>query len=177
MLVSGLFQRQVVLTLNLLFICPRHCFKLLRKCYLNIIFLSSFQSATQHNQKALFAILPSNRKVCGCDYQQRSKSRVATKGKDRYIVLNHLRVRWILTNPTARQTNVIISYNKYIILGELLQLQFSVIDNFFKRGLMNMVLICHLPLYLDYIKLAEFFIHTVVQCTNKFYLIILKQQM
>lgn len=62
------------------------------------------------------------------DIQQRSRSLVATRGQDRYIVrLNHFsNVRWKSVTETTRQTIVFILYSKNVILCKHLKLWFSV---------------------------------------------------
>lgn len=53
------------------------------------------------------------------DIQQMSW--VETRGLDRYIVLNNLRIRLKSVIQKPRQTIVFISYDKYIVLGEHLE--------------------------------------------------------
>lgn len=60
------------------------------------------QSTNNNNPKALGETQPNGK--CSWYIQQRSRFRVATKGQDHYIVINHLRVRWKPVTSTTRQT-------------------------------------------------------------------------
>lgn len=78
---------------------------------------------TYNNTKALSKIKPS-RSVF--DVEQRSRSYFTTRGQGQCVVLYYLEVQWKSVTQTARQINVFISYSKYIILDEHLEIWFSV---------------------------------------------------
>lgn len=78
---------------------------------------------TYNNTKALSKIKPS-RSVF--DVEQRSRSIFTTRGQGQCVVLYYLEVQWKSVTQTARQINVFISYSKYIILDEHLEIWFSV---------------------------------------------------
>lgn len=130
MLVSELFLQHIVLILYLLLISSSILFEIFGNPYKKLFQYSSSMLLVYrhfHRQpttiRKLFGKLNQTGSVH--DIQQRSSSRVATRGQDHYIVLNQLRVRCKSITPTARQTNVFISYDQCIILGEHLELLFS----------------------------------------------------
>lgn len=87
------------------------------------ISVMSFPMATYDNPKALSKIKPT-RSVF--DVKQRSRSCFTTRGQGQCVVIYYLEVKWKSVTQTARQINVFISYSKYIILDEHLEIWFSV---------------------------------------------------
>lgn len=61
--------------------------------------VSSFTSTIYSKTKIMDEIQPT-----GSVRDIQARSWVATRGHARFIVLNHLRVRWKSVTPTARQT-------------------------------------------------------------------------
>lgn len=59
---------------------------------------------------------------------ERQLSRLATRGQESYIILNYLENKRKSVTLTATQTNVFVSYRKGVILGDDLEIWFSVLQ-------------------------------------------------
>lgn len=110
-----------------------------------------------------------NQTGCVYDIQQSPMSRVTTRGQNRYIVLNHIRVRWKSDTPTARQTNVFISNDQCIILCDHFELWSSV------YRIITMLKTCSSLINLSATDILSF-VHRLCAQTYKYTNILIHQQ-